>query len=103
MGGTHAGGIAARDTNYERYGRDFFRNIGRRGGRLGRGGGFAANPALAKIAGGRGGRNSRKGLRMVEELSDGRVRYIVKKTGEEITLKHEDKFRLEEYLAKREG
>lgn len=102
MGGTVAGGLKARDTNYRLHGRDFYKRMGAIGGRLGHGGGFAANQALARVAGGKGGRRSRRGLRIIEELPDGRIRYQIKATGEEIILRHEDKFRMNEYLEKKE-
>lgn len=60
MAGTKAGGLKARQTNYERQGKDFYKRIGQIGGRNGHTGGFAANPALAKIAGAKGGRISRR-------------------------------------------
>ena len=40
---------------------DFFKRIGAKGGRNSTGGGFAANPELARIAGIKGGRISRRG------------------------------------------
>lgn len=61
MSGTKAGGLKARATNYERHGKDFYKKIGAKGGRNGHTGGFAANPALARIAGAKGGRISRRG------------------------------------------
>ena len=61
MSGTIAGGRKARDTNISRYGKDFYRTIGKKGGQNGHTGGFAANPALARIAGAKGGRISRRG------------------------------------------
>ena len=61
MAGTKAGGKKADATNKAKYGKDFYANIGRKGGKNGRTGGFAANPALAKIAGAKGGRISRRG------------------------------------------
>lgn len=61
MTGTKAGGLKAAATNIRKYGADFYRNIGRDGGRNGHTGGFAANPALARIAGAKGGRISRRG------------------------------------------
>lgn len=60
MPGTKAGGFKARDTNYERYGKDFYTRIGKLGGEKSIGGGFAANPELARIAGAKGG-SARKG------------------------------------------
>lgn len=61
MAGTKAGGVKAAKTNKERYGHDFYVEIGRKGGHNGRTGGFAANPELARIAGAKGGRISRRG------------------------------------------
>lgn len=61
MAGTRLGGLKAAATNRERHGDDFYAKIGRRGGKLGHTGGFAANPALARIAGAIGGRKSKRG------------------------------------------
>lgn len=61
MAGTKEGGQKARKTNYEKYGDDFYKRIGARGGKLGHTGGFAANPELAKIAGRKGGKKSKRG------------------------------------------
>lgn len=61
MAGTKSGGIKARQTNYEKYGKDFYRNIGRKGGRNGHTGGFASDPELARRAGAKGGRISKRG------------------------------------------
>ena len=60
MAGTKAGGKKAAATNLERHGRDFYREIGAEGGRNGHTGGFASNPELAKIAGAKGGRISKR-------------------------------------------
>jgi general stress protein YciG len=64
MAGTTAGGRAAAKTNIARHGADFYREIGAKGGKLGRTGGFYANRELARIAGAKGGRLSRKGRRV---------------------------------------
>ena len=61
MAGTKAGGLKAAATNKAKYGKDFYARFGAIGGRNGNTGGFAANPALAKIAGAKGGRISRRG------------------------------------------
>lgn len=61
MAGTKAGGLKAAKTNMERYGIEFYRENGRKGGRNGHTGGFAANPELARIAGRKGGKISRRG------------------------------------------
>ena len=61
MAGTKAGGIKAAKTNKEVHGEDFYSRIGSKGGQAGHTGGFAANPELAKEAGAKGGRKSRRG------------------------------------------
>ena len=61
MVGTKAGGKKASKTNRERYGDDFYRKIGTKGGHNGHTGGFASNRALARIAGAKGGRISKRG------------------------------------------
>lgn len=61
MAGTIKGGKAAAATNKSKHGADFYARIGAIGGKKGRTGGFAANPELARIAGAKGGRISRRG------------------------------------------
>ena len=60
MAGTKAGGQKAAGTNKQRYGSDFYAKIGAKGGKKGRTGGFYANRDLARIAGAKGGRISRR-------------------------------------------
>ncbi len=60
MAGTKAGGIKAAMTNKAKHGSDFYAKIGAKGGRLGHTGGFAANRELARLAGAKGGRISRR-------------------------------------------
>lgn len=60
MAGTKLGGVKAAQTNKAKHGSDFYAKIGAKGGKLGRTGGFAANPELARIAGAKGGRISRR-------------------------------------------
>ncbi len=60
MAGTKAGGQAAAETNKKRYGSDFYAKIGAVGGKKGRTGGFFANRELARTAGAKGGRISRR-------------------------------------------
>ena len=60
MSGTKAGGAKAAATNKAKYGKDFYARIGRMGGKIGRTGGFYANRELARIAGAKGGRISRR-------------------------------------------
>ncbi|MEX0919810.1 MAG: hypothetical protein WDZ32_01570 [Candidatus Saccharimonadales bacterium] len=61
MSGTTKGGRQAALMNKERHGANFYQKIGRLGGKKSRGGGFAANRDLARIAGAKGGRKSRRG------------------------------------------
>ena len=61
MSGTKAGGMKAAATNKAKYGKEFYARIGKKGGQNGHTGGFAANPALARVAGAKGGRISRRG------------------------------------------
>jgi general stress protein YciG len=61
MAGTANGGKKAAATNKAKYGKDFYARIGAMGGKLGRTGGFYANRDLAREAGRRGGRLSRRG------------------------------------------
>lgn len=60
MAGTKVGGKKAAEKNKSKYGKDFYAKIGAIGGRKGTTGGFAANPELARIAGAKGGRISRR-------------------------------------------
>lgn len=60
MAGTVAGGKAAAATNIKKYGKDFYPRIGAMGGKKGKTGGFYANRELARIAGAKGGRISRR-------------------------------------------
>lgn len=60
MAGTKAGGKKTAATNKRLHGEDFYKKIGAKGGRNGHTGGFAANPALARVAGAKGGKKSRR-------------------------------------------
>lgn len=60
MAGTQDGGKAAASTNKTKYGPDFYARIGAMGGKKGRTGGFYANRELARLAGQKGGRISRR-------------------------------------------
>jgi hypothetical protein len=60
MSGTKKGGKAAAATNKSKYGGDFYAKIGAVGGKKGRTGGFFANRELARLAGAKGGRISRR-------------------------------------------
>ena len=60
MAGTQVGGKAAASTNKAKYGADFYAKIGAMGGKKGKTGGFFANRELARLAGAKGGRISRR-------------------------------------------
>lgn len=60
MAGTKEGGIKAKQTNYEKYGHDFYSRIGAIGGRNGHTGGFK-DRELASRAGRIGGMKSKRG------------------------------------------
>lgn len=66
---TPAGGQKVRETNYAKYGRDFYQRIGAMGGKKGRTGGFASSKVgedgltgkqRASIVGAIGGRKSKR-------------------------------------------
>ncbi len=61
MPGTAAGAKKAQLTIKKRYGSDFYANIGAKGGKVGTTGGFYANRDLAREAGRKGGRKSKRG------------------------------------------
>lgn len=80
MAGTKSGGLKARETNYQNHGKDFYREIGRKGGLKGHTGGFASNPELAKIAGAKGGRKSSKGkvtMRITIKLTEEQLNQLI--------------------------
>lgn len=73
MSGTKAGGKKAAETNRLKYGNDFYKNIGKRGGMSSNTGGFASEKIgmdgmtgnqRARIVGAKGGRiSSRSGIK----------------------------------------
>lgn len=72
MAGTKAGGIKARDRNLAKD-PNFYNKIGTKGGRNGHTGGFAANPELARLAGAKGGRISRRTKKVVSNTPLGEL------------------------------
>lgn len=85
MAGTKAGGAKAAATNIARHGRGFYAKIGRKGGRNGHTGGFAANPELARIAGAKGGKISKRGpAKKKPASSEPKGKYTAKKWQAEI-------------------
>ena len=90
MSGTKIGGAKARETNLKKHGKDFYRIIGSKGGQNGHTGGFAANRELARTAGAKGGRKSRRtGI----STGQGKEKEYVWKGGpdEELVFKKEEK------------
>jgi hypothetical protein len=61
MSGTPIGGKLAAKTNKLVHGEDFYKRIGAIGGKKGTTGGFYANRELARKAGQKGGRISKRG------------------------------------------
>lgn len=60
MGGTRIGGLHAAKILRDRYGEDYYKQIGALGGRRSRGGGFASGVTDPVAAGRKGGSNSRR-------------------------------------------
>ena len=69
MPGTKTGGLKAAETNKKKYGEDFYKRIGAKGGEISRGGGFASQEVgadgltgqeRARIAGSKGGVKSKR-------------------------------------------
>ena len=63
MSGTKAGGAKARETNKERYGKSYYENLGKLGGKIKnpKKGFGSKTPEERQEAGRKGGLNSRKG------------------------------------------
>lgn len=61
MAGSKEGALRAAATNKEKYGQDYYQRIGKIGGQNGATGGFYADRELARRAGAKGGRISRRG------------------------------------------
>lgn len=63
MSGTLTGGKKAAATNKAKYGEDFYRNLGRKGGSVSHPETrpFSLNPVLARIAGTKGGLTGKRG------------------------------------------
>ncbi len=66
MAGTKDGGKLAAKTNVKLHGPDFYARIGAMGGKKGRTGGFFANRELAREAGRKGGRISRRSKKVTK-------------------------------------
>ena len=70
MSGNAEDGKKAAETNRKRYGENWYKEIGAKGGRNGHTGGFYANRELARVAGAKGGRISKRGKKHVESDLD---------------------------------
>lgn len=88
MAGNKAGGIKARETNYKKHGKDFYKRVGAIGGRAGTTGGFYANKAMAKLAGSKGGRRGFKGWRLRGKMhkDNQTTLYYEHRTNQELVL-----------------
>lgn len=78
MSGTVSGGKKAAQKNKELHGKDFYRNIGRKGGKRSTTGGFASQKVgkdgltgaeRAKLAGAKGGRKSKRKPQSVQDIA----------------------------------
>ena len=65
MSGNIIGGRKAAATNKKKYGDDFYKNIGAQGGKNGTTGGFFANRNLARRAGVKGGKISKRSKKII--------------------------------------
>lgn len=81
MTGTRAGGLKTTKTIKKKYGDDFFRKQGRKGGKLSRTGGFAKNRDIARTAGAIGGKLGKPGYKLIKATSK-TLKYKNRKTGE---------------------
>ena len=80
MSGTREGGLKAAKTNKQRHGKDYYRNIGRKGGHNGTTGGFASDKVgkdgltgweRATKVGAIGGKKSRRGKAKTPRVDKG--------------------------------
>lgn len=69
MAGTRAGGLEAAAVIKKKYGEDFYKRAGRKGGKAGTTGGFASSKSLAKRAGRKGGKSSRRSISKKYEMN----------------------------------
>lgn len=61
MAGTKVGGEKCRNTNYKLHGLNYYKEIGKKGGKAKVPKGFSTNKKLASLAGFKGGSISRRG------------------------------------------
>ena len=70
MSGTKIGGLRAAETNKNKYGEDFYVKMGKKGGLAQVPKGFSMNIKLARKAGKKGGKTSKRGPAKKKELED---------------------------------
>lgn len=87
MAGTTEGGKRAVITNKERYGNDFYVEIGAKGGKAGTTGGFYADPDKARTVGSIGGKRSKRGYRFLWEDTVGSY-YQHLASGDVVVFRH---------------
>lgn len=73
MAGSRESGLKAADTNKRLYGETFYSQIGRKGGKISRGGGFAVYPELAREAGRKGAIKSAESKRAKKAAERGEL------------------------------
>lgn len=70
MAGTLEGGRKTRETNYKKYGADYYKQIGAAGGKASGTGGFYNNSEKAREAGRKGGLISKRGPKIATETTE---------------------------------
>lgn len=75
---------------------EFFKRIGAKGGSHGHTGGYASNPVLAKVSGGKGGRYSKRGFKLLGE-EDGELIYKRNSDGKIFTKSEIERLMEEKY------
>lgn len=90
MAGTRTGGLKASSTNRAKYGENFYKNIGSKGGSVitDKPKGFAANPELARRVGARIGLRTRKGYKWIKDIDKRHGEYINLNTGEACVIEY---------------
>ncbi len=93
MAGTRKGGLKAAATNRAKYGEDFYKEIGHKGGSAwsDKLKGFAANPELAKKVGREIGRKTKRGFKWLGDFGSNRGRYRNLETGKVTIMKYSKK------------
>lgn len=86
MAGNKVGGQQAAKTNIKRYGKNFYKRIGKIGGQARGMKGFAVNIDLARKAGSIGGKRGKRGYRIVQE-DPSNLYYLDIKTGESVVVR----------------